>query len=55
MSSSCMKMMKLDLSRMKRLGLYGYDLPKMAPGLFIQEEFGNKVSNHFDFNAFNNK
>ena len=37
-SSSCMRLMNLDLTRMRRLTGNGYDLNKLAPSLFSSPE-----------------
>ena len=36
-SSSCMKMMNLDIQKMKRLSMSGIDVSKLAPNLFDNE------------------
>lgn len=36
-SSSCMKMMNLDIQKMKRMSLSGIDINKLAPNLFDNE------------------
>lgn len=47
-----MKMMNLDISRMRRLTAHGYDLEKLAPDLF--NEHGT-TGYHEDFGSYNGK
>ena len=44
-SSSCMRLLNLDISRMRRLTNNGYDLPKLAPGLFVSSN-GDEFAQH---------
>ena len=41
LSSSCIKMLNLDLVRMRRMTLAGFDVNKVAPGLLDNDHFYN--------------
>ena len=44
-SSSMMKLMNLNIQKMKRINMQGYDLNKLAPALFNEEnsQYYNKM------------
>lgn len=44
-SSSCIRLLNMDLNRMRRLTTHGYDLNKLAPSL---------LSHHDEFHAHGN-
>lgn len=45
-SSSCMRLLNLDITRMRRLTSNGYDLNKLAPSLFNGSNSDEFYNNH---------